>query len=108
MSNDALHGVLIAAARLFAPHFMSSQPTPPGPFLHSGTIDSYCPLVSARAMSRPTSGQFESPMRSGRLVPSHVVIGMEKVTGMMPHPSSARQMLRSAPARAVASALEVN
>ncbi len=95
----------ISSSRL-PPQPMSSQPTPPGPFLHSGTIDMYCPDVSALATSRLTSGQ-STPMRSGRLDPSQVVMGIEKVTGATPHPSEAEQMLRSAPAMAVAFAPDV-
>src|SRR3954471_6047030 len=40
MSKGPLHGVLICSRMLVAPQSRSSQPTPPGPFLHSGTIDS--------------------------------------------------------------------
>ena len=40
----------------------------------------------------------------GRPVPSHDVIGIEKVTGITPQPSDAAQMLRSEPATAVAPA----
>jgi hypothetical protein len=35
-------------------------------------------------------------------VPSQVVIGIENVTGITPHPSLAEQMLRSPPASALA------
>src|SRR5262249_52336436 len=105
MSNAWLHGLVIEL--LSEPQPMSSHPTPPGPFLHRGTIDSYAPAVSAFAISRPTSGQ-SWPMRSGLLLPSHVVTGIEKVTGSAPQPSAAEQTLRSAPAIAVAVALAVH
>src|SRR3954451_10282790 len=46
-----------------------------------------------------------TPTRSGRPEPSHMVIGMEKVTGTAPHPSAAAARPRQAPASALAAAL---
>src|SRR3954451_18430727 len=46
-----------------------------------------------------------TPTRSGRPEPSHMVIGMENVTGTAPHPSAAAHRPRNAPASALAEAL---
>ena len=55
-----------------------SHPTPPGPVLHSGTIDSF----AAVACDGSPIDVYSPPILSGRLVPSQVMIGIEKVTGM--------------------------
>ncbi len=71
--------------------------------MHSGTLDISDLLVSARAVSRLTSGHA-SPISSGRFVPSQVLTGMENVTGMTAQPSLAAQTPLRAPASAVACA----
>src|SRR5690242_19431889 len=83
---------------------MVSHPTPPGPVLHSGTIDS----LAAVACDGSPIDVYSPPILSGRLVPSHVMIGTENVTGMQIVKPSMLHVPIHLPAMAVALAPAVH
>src|SRR3954452_4998003 len=82
---------------------MSTHPTTPGPVVHRGTIDSFAPVACDGSPI-----EVHSPLIfSGRLVPSQVMIGTEKTTGMQIVNASMLHVPTHLPATAVAVVLAV-